>query len=158
MTTERRNWSNTYPSIHLTPLVLAGLLVASFTAGAVLASGLTVGRFAVSEDAGPAGVAAAVPAASQFEGLTPEQRAIDFRLSEKGLPTQFELTPEQRAIDFRLSEKGLPTQFELTPEQRAIDFRLSEKGLPTQFELTPEQRAIDFRLSEKGLPTQFEPR
>ena len=97
MTTERRNWSIIDPSIHLTPLVLAGLLVASFTAGAVLASGLTVGAPRRPGGRGPAGASAAVPAASQFEGLTTEQRAIDFRLSEKGLPTQSELTTELTA-------------------------------------------------------------
>ena len=131
MATERRSRSTIDPSSRRTALVVAGLLVASFTAGAALTSGLTTGRLLVAEDAGAA-VTQTSP--SQFQGLSPEQRAVDFRLSEKGLPTQAELTSEQRAVNFRLSEKGLPTQFELTPEQRAVDFRLSEKGLPTQFE------------------------
>ena len=134
MATERRSRSTIDPSSRRTALVVAGLLVASFTAGAALTSGLTTGRLLVAEDAGAAGATVAQTSPSQFQALSPEQRAVDFRLSEKGLPTQAELTPEQRAVDFRLSEKGLPTQFELTPEQRAVDFRLSEKGLPTQFE------------------------
>ena len=131
MATERRSGSINVPSIHGTPLVLAGLLVAGFTAGAVVTSALTTGRLLVPGDTG-----AAVTETSPipFDGLTAEQRAVDFRLSEKGLPTQSELTAEQRAVDFRLSEKGLPTQSELTAEERAVDFRLSEKGLPTQFE------------------------
>ena len=87
MSTERRSESINEPRIHRTLLVLAGLLVASFTAGAVLTSGLTTGRLLVPEDTGAA-VTETSP--SQFEGLTAEQRAVDFRLSEKGLPTQFE--------------------------------------------------------------------
>lgn len=100
------------PSIHLAPLMLGGLLFTSFTAGAVLTSGLTTGRLALPEAGGTGGASVPVTAPGEFEGLTPEQRAIDFRLTEKGLPAQFELTTEQRAIDFRLTEKGLPPQFE----------------------------------------------
>jgi hypothetical protein len=100
------------PSVHLAPLILGGLLITSFTAGAVLTSGLTTGRLAVLDGGGPGGASVTVMAPREAEWLTIEQRAIDFRLTEKGLPPQFELTTEQRAFDFRLTEKGLPPQFE----------------------------------------------
>ncbi len=129
-----RSGSISHPGIRRTLLVLAGLLVASVTAGAVLTSGLTAGHLLVHEDTGAARASMIETSPSQFDELTAQQQLVDFRLSEKGLPTRAEeLTAQQQLVDFRLSEKGLPTRAEeLTAQQQLVDFRLSEKGLPTR--------------------------